>query len=73
MKKKMLLFAGVAFVAMAAVTTVFYSQSKSLSSVLLQNVEALANDEVVHVDCPGGDSECAVIDAGSLTITFYKK
>lgn len=68
----MLILTGFAVVAMATATTVFCSQSSNVSSVLMQNVEALAEGETPTVDCQGADQECLKVTSGDTTFVFYK-
>ena len=52
-----------------------YNSQKSdvMSELALANVEALADDESVTVECPGGTDECARVLVGNTVHLFYKK
>ena len=52
-----------------------YNSQKSdvMSDLALANVEALADDESVTVECPGGTDECARVLVGNTVHLFYKK
>ncbi|RGF11983.1 hypothetical protein DW175_17460, partial [Bacteroides sp. AM16-15] len=47
--------------------------SDVMSELALANVEALADDESVTVECPGGTDECARVLVGNTVHLFYKK
>lgn len=44
-----------------------------LSNLALSNVEALAADEEVTLDCPGGQRECARVIVGNTVHLFNKR
>ena len=48
-------------------------KSDVMSELALANVEALADDESVTVECPGGTDECARVLVGNTVHLFYKK
>jgi hypothetical protein len=50
------------------------SQSKNeiaLTDVVLENVEALADESSTH-NCPGGSAVCTVVYVQDVMFTFYK-
>ena len=74
MKKNILKATVVAAFALVAGFNVYNSQkSDVMSELALANVEALADDESVTVECPGGTDECARVLVGNTVHLFYKK
>ena len=72
--KKFLKFAFVAiFVATAGYGVYASQRAEAMSDLALANVEALADDESVTVECPGGTDECARVLVGNTVHLFYKK
>ena len=73
MKKNILKATLVAAFGLIAGFNVYNSQkSDVMSELALANVEALADDESVTVECPGGTDECARVLVGNTVHLFSK-
>ena len=74
MKKNIFtIFFASAFALMAGYVVYASQQEVEMSDLAMANVEALADDESVTVECPGGTDECARVLVGNTVHLFYKK
>lgn len=74
MKTKISLsIASISLFSVLAFHSVSEKKDKQNTSLFIENIEALANNEADVIDCPGGSTACAKVIVDGQPKEFFKK